>query len=56
MVQAGVGPFQTAPGFPPAQTVGTDSLSVAVQVKNGPDTVTSLKPEGLQSQGPQVSH
>lgn len=44
MVQAGVGPYPGAPGFPPAPTaVNPDTLSVAVAVKA---EVSQLKPDG----------
>lgn len=50
MVQAGVAPYQTAPGFPPAQQVGADLSAVAVAVKSGNDPLAALKLEGLPQQ------
>ncbi|XP_037904845.1 RNA binding protein fox-1 homolog 2-like isoform X7 [Hermetia illucens] len=45
MVQAGVGPYPGAAGFPPAPSaVNPDALSVAVAVKA--DQVSQLKPDG----------
>lgn len=62
MVQAGVGPYQTAPGFPPTQQVGADGLSVAVAVKNAMnDPLSALKNDVTNQQAtsgppPQVSN
>ncbi|XP_055688978.1 RNA binding protein fox-1 homolog 1-like isoform X12 [Lutzomyia longipalpis] len=51
MVQAGVGPFQTAPGFPPTPTVTAEGISVAVAVKGGAESVQQqLKSESIVSQ------
>jgi hypothetical protein len=56
MVQAGVGPYQTAPGFPPGgpQTVG-DGLSVAVAVKNAMNDPLSALKNDVTSQQPPTS-
>lgn len=55
MVQAGVGPYQTAPGYPQPPTVGADALSVAVAAcnkSNSEAVAASLKTEGGQSSVP----
>ncbi|XP_055702638.1 RNA binding protein fox-1 homolog 2 isoform X37 [Phlebotomus papatasi] len=51
MVQAGVGPFPTAPGFPPTPAVTAEGISVAVAVKGGADSVQQqIKSETIVSQ------
>ncbi|GAB0097942.1 RNA binding protein fox-1 homolog 1-like [Sergentomyia squamirostris] len=51
MVQAGVGPFPTAPGFPPTSAVTAEGISVAVAVKGGADTVSQqIKTDSIVSQ------
>lgn len=55
MVQAGVGPYQTAPGFPPTQPVGADGLSVAVAVKNAMNDPLAALKNDVNSQQPPTS-
>uniref|UniRef100_A0A6B2E6W1 Putative ataxin-2 binding protein 1 isoform m n=1 Tax=Phlebotomus kandelakii TaxID=1109342 RepID=A0A6B2E6W1_9DIPT len=51
MVQAGVGPFQTAPGFPPTPAVTAEGISVAVAVKGGAESVQpQIKSDSIVSQ------
>lgn len=57
MVQAGVGPYQTAPGYPQPPSVGADALSVAVAACNKSNSeaaaaAASIKTEGGQSSVP----
>lgn len=52
MVQAGVGPFQSAPGFPQTQSVGADGLSVAVAVKSTVEPMTTIKSDVTQQNTP----
>lgn len=55
MVQAGVGPYQTAPGYPQPPSVGADALSVAVAAcnkSNSEAVAASLKTDGGQSSVP----
>ncbi|XP_059614562.1 RNA binding protein fox-1 homolog 2 isoform X2 [Phlebotomus argentipes] len=51
MVQAGVGPFPTAPGFPPTPAVTAEGISVAVAVKGGAESVQpQIKTDSIVSQ------
>lgn len=55
MVQAGVGPYQTAPGYPQPPSVGADALSVAVAAcnkSNSEAVAASIKTEGGQQSVP----